>query len=416
MFTRVPRLPSLLIIVGTLPAVKSGQIRRLGASCSETGSRYNRAMRPARNRRTDVGSPTPPATAELRSAWTGEGARPYTSKNLAAFRRALLRWYDQHRRELPWRKARDPYRIWLSEIMLQQTRVAAVVDHYRIFLKRFPNIQALAAASEDAVLAAWSGLGYYRRARMLYQCAKELVQKHGGRFPQTAEALQTLPGIGRYTAAAIASIAFAEPVAVVDGNVERVLQRLTGIDLTTPQTWQHAQALLASSRPGDFNQAMMELGATVCVPRQPRCPNCPVRKWCVTRLSNFNQGANGTITMERPASRPGGTLALNSSRRIKKEIWCVLNQRNGSIRLVQRPRKSPLMPGMWELPQRWQKRRPTSVPFAWRTFRHSITVTDYAVHVHRARTAKGKWIPVANISQFPITGLTRKILKAAGVI
>jgi A/G-specific adenine glycosylase len=401
MFTRVPRLPSLLIIVGTLPAVKSGQIRRLGASCSETGSRYNRAMRP----RIAVESP-PFYRSGITSAVSG--------RDLGRFRRALLRWYDQHRRDLPWRKARDPYRIWLSEIMLQQTRVAAVVDHYRIFLKRFPNVQALAAATEDAVLAAWSGLGYYRRARMLYQCAKELVQTHGGRFPQTAEALQSLPGIGRYTAAAIASIAFAEPVAVVDGNVERVLQRLTGIDLTTPQTWQHAQALLASSRPGDFNQAMMELGATVCVPRQPRCPTCPVRKWCVTQP--FNQGANGTITMERRASPPGGTLALNSSRRIKKEIWCVLNRRNGRIRLVRRPQKTALMPGMWELPQLSQKRRRPPVTAAWRTFRHSITVTDYAVHVHTARTAKGKWIPVADISRFPITGLTRKILKAAGVI
>jgi A/G-specific adenine glycosylase len=377
-------------------------------------------MRPAGNPRTDVAFPAPPATAELRSAWTlrlrsgqaHEGARPHTSSDLSHFRRALLRWYDQHRRELPWRKTRDPYRIWLSEIMLQQTRVAAVVDHYRIFLKRFPNVQALAAATEDAVLAAWSGLGYYRRARMLYQSAKELVRKHCGRFPQTAEALQALPGIGRYTAAAIASIAFAEPVAVVDGNVERVLQRLTGINLTTPQTWHHAQALLESSRPGDFNQAMMELGATVCVPRQPHCPTCPVRKWCVTQP--FSQGPNGTMTLERPASPPGETLSL--SRRIKKEIWCVLNRRNGRIRLVQRPRKSPLMPGMWELPQRSQKRRPTPVPAAWRTFRHSITVTDYTVHVHKAPAAKGQWIPVANISHFPITGLTRKILKAAGVI
>jgi A/G-specific adenine glycosylase len=339
-----------------------------------------------------------------------------SGKDLGRFRQALLRWYDQHHRNLPWRKTRDPYRIWLSEIMLQQTRVAAVVDHYRIFLKRFPHVQALAAATEDAVLAAWSGLGYYRRARMLYQCAREIVRKHGGRFPQTAEGLQALPGIGRYTAAAVASIAFAEPVAVVDGNVERVLQRLTGIDLTTPQTWQRAQALLAISRPGDFNQAMMELGATVCVPGQPRCPNCPVRKWCATQPSNFHQDANGTTTMERSAPRPGGTLTLGSSRRIKKEIWCVLNQRNGNVRLVQRPRKSPLMPGMWELPQLSQRRRPSLVPVAWRSFRHSITVTDYAVHVNTARTAKGKWVPVANISHFPITGLTRKILKAAGII
>src|ERR1019366_7709483 len=175
-------------------------------------------------------------------------ASPASGKDMAAFRRALLRWYDQHRRDLPWRETRDPYRIWLSEIMLQQTRVAAVLDHYRIFLERFPNVRALAAASEDAVLAAWSGLGYYRRARRLHRSAQQIAEQYGGCFPQNSEGLLALPGIGRYTAAAIASIAFAEPVAVVDGNVERVLQRLIGVNLTTPQTWQHAQALLASSR------------------------------------------------------------------------------------------------------------------------------------------------------------------------
>src|SRR5262249_15530358 len=142
-----------------------------------------------------------------------------------AFRRALLGWYDDNRRDLPWRKTCDPYRIWLSEIMLQQTRVAAVLEHYRLFLKRFPNVSALAAAAESEVLAAWSGLGYYRRARMLLRCAQKLVIEHNGRFPETSGELQALPGIGRYTAAAIASIAFAEPVAVVDGNVERVLER-----------------------------------------------------------------------------------------------------------------------------------------------------------------------------------------------
>ena len=157
--------------------------------------------------------------------------------------------------------------------MLQQTRVAAVLEHYRVFLERFPNVHALAAASEDAVVAAWSGLGYYRRARMLHQCARQVVEQHGGRFPNNSKALLALPGIGRYTAAAIASIAFDEPVAVVDGNVERVLQRITGRNLT--ETWQQAQSLLSPSRPGDFNQAMMELGATVCTPRQPKCPSVP---------------------------------------------------------------------------------------------------------------------------------------------
>jgi A/G-specific adenine glycosylase len=332
---------------------------------------------------------------------------PPTGKDLAAFRRALLRWYDQHRRDLPWRETRDPYRIWLSEIMLQQTRVAAVLEHYRIFLERFPNVQALAAASEEAVLAAWSGLGYYRRARMLHQAAQQIAEQHGGCVPRNSEALLALPGVGRYTAAAIASIAFAEPVAVVDGNVERVLQRFIGINLTTPQVWQHAQALLVKSRPGDFNQAMMELGATVCVPRAPRCSMCPVRKWCVT------QG-------EVPR-------AESPSRQKKKQIWCALERRDGNgggkVRLVQRPKKASLMPGMWELPQSSEPPRALPASARWRTFRHFITVTDYTVHVLRNTplldappAAKGKWIAIDRIPQIPITGLTRKILKAGGII
>ena len=341
-----------------------------------------------------------------------------SAKDFVRFRQALLRWYDLKRRDLPWRKTREPYRIWLSEIMLQQTRVAAVLDHYRIFLERFPNIQALAAASEDAVLAAWSGLGYYRRARLLHQCAKELVQYHAGRFPQTAEGLLNLPGIGRYTAAAIASIAFSQPVAVVDGNVERVLERLAGINLTAPLTWQHAQALLASSRPGDSNQAMMELGATLCVPGEPRCPVCPVRKWCAT------QG-------KEPRTK-------QPSRQEKRQMWCSLDQRgfgisgnikekgkgwgHGKIRLVQRPKRASLMGGMWELPQSSDPPLRLKDAARWRTFRHSVTVTDYTVHVLRNTAlpgiplAKGKWIAIDRIPHTPITGLTRKILKAGGII
>jgi A/G-specific adenine glycosylase len=366
--------------------------------------------------------------ADAISVETGLTASPANAKRLAAFRRALLRWYGQHRRDLPWRETRDPYRIWVSEIMLQQTRVAAVLDHYRIFLKLFPNVQTLAAASEDAVLAAWSGLGYYRRARMLHQCALELVREHGARFPRHSEALLALPGIGRYTAAAVASIAFDETVAVVDGNVERVLQRLTGIDLTAPQTWQRAQALLDHSQPGDFNQAMMELGATVCVPREPRCPACPVRKWCATP-GNKRGEVPRTVSLER----------VPASRQKKKQIWCALDWRdgssngngncNGAVRLVQRPRTASLMPGMWELPQSSEPLRPARAAAPWRTFRHSITVTDYTVHVLRNagnvcgrgtspphKASEGKWIAIESIPQIPITGLTRKILKAAGII
>src|SRR5258708_6563415 len=218
------------------------------------------------------------ATSSTDNVGTRRAASPPALKKLTAFRQALLRWYDHNRRDLPWRKTRDPYRIWISEIMLQQTRVAAVLEHYRLFLERFPNIKTLAAADESAVLAAWSGLGYYRRARMMRQCAQEIVADHRGRFPKTSEALQTLPGIGRYTAAAIASIVFAEPVAVVDGNVERVLQRLAGHSFTSKELGQHAHSQLSPSRPADFNQAMMELGAILCTPPQPICMACPCRK------------------------------------------------------------------------------------------------------------------------------------------
>jgi len=322
---------------------------------------------------------------------------------MRGFRRALLRWYDKHRRDLPWRKTRDPYRIWLSEIMLQQTRVAAVLEHYRVFLERFPNIGVLAHAQLDDVLAAWSGLGYYRRARMLHACAKEIVEKHG-EFPQSSDALRDLPGIGRYTAAAIASISFGEPTAVVDGNVQRVVQRLAGRKVAQAEIWRRAQLLLDPERAGDFNQAMMEVGATVCLPREPKCKVCPVHRWC---------GAAGKV--ERRAS-PGPTHS-KAKRQVREEIWCTLDQWDGQIRLVQRPAKASLMAGMWELPQHAEKPRLTASSAAWRTFRHSITVTNYTVHVLRQRSdGMGEWVAIADVSKLPLTGLTRKILRASGII
>jgi len=213
------------------------------------------------------------------------------------FRRDLLAWYDSCRRDLPWRASRDPYRVWLSEIMLQQTRVAAVIDHYHEFLRRFPTVQKLAAAREASVLAAWSGLGYYRRARLMHAASKVIVREFGGRFPSTAKDLLELPGIGRYTAAAIASIAFDEPVAVVDGNVERVLQRISGQRSAGERLWTIANRLLDTKRPGDFNQAMMELGATVCTPRAPACLTCRVREMCATR------GELGALTKSMPQKK-----------------------------------------------------------------------------------------------------------------
>jgi len=325
-----------------------------------------------------------------------------------AFRQSLLAWYDAHARDLPWRRDKDPYRVWVSEIMLQQTRVAAVIEHYHEFLRRFPTIQKLAAAKEASVLAAWSGLGYYRRARMLHAAAKVIARERGGEFPKTSVEWRDLPGIGRYTAAAIASISLGESVAVVDGNVERVLQRLYGAQFSGEGFWENASNLLDRHRPGDFNQAMMELGATVCTPKAPSCLTCPVMRRCSTR-----------------GERQFGEIG---TRQTKREIDVALHRRDGQVFLVQRPADARLMAGMWELPQigsnglskspnsRFRGPNGSSLLFS---VRHSITVTDYTVRVWERATPQsgaGKWISSGRLSGMPLTGLTRKILRKAGVV
>jgi A/G-specific adenine glycosylase len=210
-------------------------------------------------------------------------------KEIPKFRRRLLAWFADQKRDLPWRRTRDPYRIWISEIMLQQTRVAAVIPYYENFLAKFSTVQALARAGTEDVLGRWAGLGYYSRARNLHRAAKEIVARHGGRFPHDYDSALALPGIGRYTAAAVLSIAYDKPLAVLDGNVARVLARIWAIrgDLRAPVIWRGlettAQELLARRVPGDWNQAMMELGATVCTPKAPQCPECPVARWCRAR-------------------------------------------------------------------------------------------------------------------------------------
>jgi A/G-specific adenine glycosylase len=306
----------------------------------------------------------------------------------------LLAWYDAHARELPWRESRDPYRVWVSEIMLQQTRVAAVIEHYHEFLRRFPTVQKLASAREASVLAAWSGLGYYRRARMLHAAAKVVARERGGTFPETSAEWRTLAGVGRYTAAAIASIAFGEAVAVVDGNVQRVLQRIAGKAISGEQIWQHAENLLDRNRPGDFNQAMMELGATVCTPRAPACLTCPLVELCATR----------------------GELAgaEKKSRQVQRELHYALDRRNGSVFLTQRAADIRLMAGMWELPE---IPCPADHGEPFLTVKHSITVTDYTVRVWPV-SAKldGEWWPAHRLTKLALTGLARKILRKGGII
>ncbi len=309
-------------------------------------------------------------------------------------RTALLGWYAQHMRELPWRQNTDAYRVWISEIMLQQTRVAAVLEHYRIFLEAFPTVQALAEGSEERVLTLWSGLGYYRRARMMHRAAQMVTSEMGGVIPQDAAGLMKLPGVGRYTAAAIASIAFGEPVAVVDGNVERVLRRMDGMDYEIASVWKRAQELLDGKRPGDWNQAMMELGATVCTPLSPQCLVCPVRAWC---------------------RAPGEGVRKVQAPRKRVRITRVLVERNDCVYVVQRGVGEKKMAGMWELPE-WDGKEGEEPVFV---VRHSITDTDYEVPVVRLELRElcakdemvGRWVRHAEIFALPLTGLTRKILR-----
>jgi A/G-specific adenine glycosylase len=262
-------------------------------------------------------------------------------KARTALRRALLRWYDAHARDLPWRRTRDPYRIWLSEIMLQQTQVATVVGYYQRFLERFPTVHDLAAAPLDDVLKRWEGLGYYSRARNLHRAAQLVAREHDGVFPATAADLAKLPGVGRYTAAAIASIAHDEPAAVLDGNVKRVLARLLAVsdsidERTTLDTlWQAADTLLSRRRPGDHNQALMELGARVCTPRQPQCLLCPVSRWCAARAQGIEQ-----------------QLPVRAPKRAVPEINAaagLVRDAAGRLLLIRQPERG-LLGGLWALP------------------------------------------------------------------
>jgi A/G-specific adenine glycosylase len=323
--------------------------------------------------------------------------RDIAGMDKAVFRRLLLAWYEKSQRKLPWRGATDPYHILVSEIMLQQTRVAVVEERYRKFIAQFPSAERLARAKEATVLAAWSGLGYYRRARALHGAAKEVVWR--GSFPRMTTELMELPGVGRYTAAAVASIAFGEPVAVVDGNVKRVIDRIVNhkaagsSPIAEKQYWEIAVQLLDRQSPGDFNQAMMELGALVCLPAQPLCHACPVADMC---------GARGpTQKAERPARR-------------KAELHYALTRRNGSVLLRQRNKRSSLMPGMWELPE---CKSVNENKFPLLKLRHSITTTDYTVFVHAGNSKKrpaDQWVPLRSVYRLPLTGLTRKIIRGLG--
>ena len=386
-------------------------------------------------------------------------AEPLTFRP-AEFRRRLSTWYQTHARDLPWRGIDDPYATWLSEIMLQQTRVNAVLERYVEFLERFPSIRHLAEADEAEVLSLWSGLGYYRRARMLHRGAQFVAREMDGVLPQTANDLRRLPGIGEYTAAAIASIAFGESVAVLDGNVERVLLRILGqaedkssrararliavaqqmmppaAKASTPVRKPTRKAAPAQGSPadraacnpaGDHNQAMMELGATICLPRQPLCLQCPVFALCATR------GEHVTTERTKLQSRTVAHLLALRKRGIVTEVL-----------LERRAKEASLMAGMLELPPLPLDAVESCEPVL--RLRHAITTTNYYVRVYAdperataavsdeapaqrqrsqprsllkqvpAAPANLEWIQTTKLAQVPLTGLARKILQRLAVM
>ena len=293
-----------------------------------------------------------------------------TSDNNFDFHRQLLNWYDKHRRVLPWRalpsETADPYRVWLSEIMLQQTTVATVKSYFEKFIAAWPTVEALAKAPNDEVMAAWAGLGYYARARNLHKCAKMVVDEFDGRFPDDPALLLKLPGIGPYTCGAISAIAFGKPFAAVDGNVDRVLSRFYAITeplpLSKPEIRRRADTLVQTHRVGDFVQALMDLGAMVCTPRTANCEICPLQENC--------EGLALGIADELPKKAP------KKKRPTRKGTAYVMLRNDGAVLLRKRPAKG-LIGGMLEVPcSEWSDQQIIGVNTVEHTFTHFHLVLD----------------------------------------
>jgi len=355
---------------------------------------------------------------------------PIGATALSRLRRALLRWYRENRRDLPWRRTRDPYAIWLSEAMLQQTRVETVIPYWERFLARFPSVEDLAQAPADEVMQMWAGLGYYSRARNLHAAARQIAAEHGGELPADPEGLRALPGVGRYTAGAVASIAFDLPEPILDGNVIRVLTRLYAIDADVgqprvrEQLWQESARLVRGRSPGDLNQALMELGATLCTPKAPLCPGCPLRRQCRARLA----GNPEALPRKRPKAKPRKLAAV-----------AALFERTGKLLAVRRPPEG-LLGGLWELPGGALQPGETPEEGLARALRegvglepkearacgevkHVFTHRVLRLHVFRAAAPAGRvrragfdahrWLHRAGLEALPLSALARKAVARA---
>lgn len=340
--------------------------------------------------------------------------------------RRLLTWYRQNGRSLPWRGHPDPYAVWVSEIMLQQTRVEAVIPYFEAWMRRFPNVKVLAEASEQDVLAAWEGLGYYSRARNLHRAAKWVMEKHGGVLPQNVEALRQLPGVGRYTAGAIASFAFGLDEPTLDGNLRRVLARLFDINepIDTPDgeklLWGLAEGLLPSGQAGDFNQALMDLGATICLPRRPRCSICPLEEFCQARIQGTQE--------QRPLRAP-----KKAAPHYIQVAAILVKQIDGfpHLLLAKRPSKG-LLGGMWEFPNARVKGTPAealeaALETAYRLrvvrgeaqgiFHHAYTHFRVTVHAFNCTLIESpsderlKWVKLDEVEAYPMGKVDRLIAR-----
>lgn len=332
----------------------------------------------------------------------------------------VLRWFEKNQRPLPWRQTRDPYAIWVSEVMLQQTQVATVVPYYQRFLKAFPTVKALAKTDLSKVLKVWEGLGYYGRARSLQRAARVIVDHFGGRLPDNLEALQRLPGIGRYTAGAILSIAYNQKAPVLDGNVKRVLSRLFALSEDPNRSrsqdlfWDLAETLLPEGHASAFNQGLMELGATICTPKSPLCPQCPLNTYCKGNVSG------------NPENYPVKRARKAIPRRVA--LGAVI-QENGRVLLRQRPTEG-LLGGLWEFPNwtcrgkvggrrelqnllKTRKDRSVQVGQYLGAFKQTFSHFKLTLHVYVCRISsgsiEGEWIPVKNLSSVPMSRLHRRI-------
>jgi A/G-specific adenine glycosylase len=361
-----------------------------------------------------------------------------TGQQLSRFRKKLLTWFAQFQRDLPWRRTKDPYRIWLSEIMLQQTRVAAVIPYYERFLEHFPELASLAQAPEEEVLRLWSGLGYYSRARNLQKAARQMVTEHDSKFPVTPQAALGLSGIGVYTTAAILSIAYGKRLAVLDGNVARVIARLRAVrgDLRTGCSWQQLQkaadGLLAPDSPGDWNQAMMELGATICTPRSPQCLLCPVAEFCKARKLGLTEvipekrdkrpaveiklatlvlvdSAGRTLLLPPPTSPPKpGTTDVGD---LLSRMWHfpTLQVKTDALRELQAFARKSIFAG-GKLPKKFE-----ALPLV----RHTVTYRRITAHPFRLelpefpRVPLAKLLPLDDFDSVPVSNLTRKVARTA---